>query len=296
MQADDNTLTDIETEDSTSFEGDQPGNSISVGQDKPENSIFLESDVSGDSTSFGRDELDDSTSLEGNEPGESMPSGGSEFDDNVQEDAAGIELDELTPIEGDKLDEATPFSGSELDDDAQEQMDGREDPISANSKEDDEADNREAPVAATETAIPGLRKKALLLAAAGLCMIVLGVAMYGTVFRPEKKATPKTVAIAIPRNPSLNFDDFVIPFLRESNHYISLSISLRSANGAVLNELNLKKEIFRGRIYDLIKAHVDQAAGHPSLAATKQMIADSINAWLTAGRVDGVYITRFIIR
>ena len=88
----------------------------------------------------------------------------------------------------------------------------------------------------------------------------------------------------------------MIPFHRENNHYISLSISLESADGTVLHELKEKQEIFRGRLYDMLKTYAEQAAGYPTLAVTKEMVGDSINAWLSAGRVDGVYITRFIIK
>ena len=122
--------------------------------------------------------------------------------------------------------------------------------------------------------------------------------MYGIFFRTTEPPAPAAAptAIAIPEISSQEFEDFVIPFHRENNHYISLSISLESADRMVLNELKNKEEILRGRIYDLLKAHAQEAAGHPSLAATKEMVADSINAWLSAGRVDGVYITRFIIK
>ena len=132
----------------------------------------------------------------------------------------------------------------------------------------------------------------------GRCALAFGAAMYGAVFRPAKTADTVTEAIpiAVPTYPSQDLENFVIPFDREDNDYMSLSISLRSTDGAVLNELGRKKEILRGRLYDLLKAHADQATGHPTLAGIKEIVYNGVNAWLSAGRVEGVYITQFIIK
>ena len=252
MQADDNTYTGIELDESVPHESDEQDESVS----------------------FEGDEQDESVSFEGNE------------------------LDESASFEGNELDEETPLSGSELTDDASREEGGLEELLGADPVEAEVATEPEEKEAETQTSVPGSRKKMLVTAAAGLCSLALGAAMYGIFFTTKEPAAPAATppAIAIPEISSQDFEDFVIPFHRENNHYISLSISLESADRVVLNELKNKKEILRGRIYDLLKAHAELAAGHPSLAAAKEMVADSINTWLSAGRVDGVYITRFVIK
>ena len=146
----------------------------------------------------------------------------------------------------------------------------------------------------------GRRKKVVFSAVAGLCALALGALMHGMMLKPAKTAAPasapKAEPVPIKIYHFLPSDDFVIPFQRESNHYMSLSLSLRSADGAAMNELNTNREMYRGIIYDLLKANADKAVGHPSLAATEERLADNLNTWLTSGRIDEVYITRFVIK
>ena len=223
----------------------------------------------------------------------------------------GIELDESVAFEGDELDEGRSFSGSELDDEAPAEVDRDDAPVEADPTEspkaadplpEDNADGREDPGDAADKARPGSRKKALFTAAAGLCTLALGAAVVWTVLKPANTVAPAPVRVSVPAalpraaNASLDFEDFVIPFHQGNSHYISLSISLRSADRAVMDELNNNQAVFRGRIYDLLKAHVQGDGGHPTLAATKEMIAREVNEWLTAGKTDGVYITLFIIQ
>jgi len=358
MQAEENTTTGIELDESVSFEDNEldegtPFNGSELDEDTQADAAGVELDESVPSEGNEKDEgtpisgseldedtqadaagveLDESIPAEGNEKDEGTPISGSELDEDTQADAAGIELDESVPAEGDELDEGTsfsgseldedtqadaagieldesipvegngsaeaaPFNGSELDDDVPEATDGTEDPIPADPTENEAADEQADQDAVAETPVSGNRKKMLIGATAGLCTLALGAAaMYGTLLRPVETAAPPSTPIAITTKSTQDFEDFVIPFHRESNHYISLSISLESADGAVLHELKKKEAIFRGRIYDLLKAYAEQAAGHPSLAVAKEMVSDSINVWLSAGHVDGVYITRFVIK
>jgi flagellar FliL protein len=240
-------------------------------------------------------ELDESASIEDGETDEGTPFSGSELDEDTQAGAVGIELDDAIPAEGNQMEEGTPFSGSELDDDVPEGAEGKEDPIPADPSEDKAADDQADQGTAAETPVSGNRRKLIIAATAGLCTLALGAAMYGTLVRPVETAAPPTTPTAIAAKSSQDFEGFVIPFHRENKHYLSISISLESADGTVLHELKEKEAIIRGRLYDLLKAYAEQAAGYPSLAATKEMVAGSINAWLSAGRVDGVYITRFVI-
>ena len=209
----------------------------------------------------------------------------------------GIELDESVPFEGNELDDSTSPSGSERVDDATEAADRPEDTVSTHPAEEETDSQVEQDIPAGAAA-PGNRRKVLFTATAGLCTLALGAAMYATVFRPTKTVAPATAPLpaAMAVHPSLNLDNFLIPFHKENSHYISLSISLESAERAVMDELKKKKEILRGRIYDRLKAYAEGDGGHPTLATTKEMVSDSINAWLSAGRVDAVYITRFIIK
>jgi len=286
MQAEEKTTTGIELDESVTLEGDE------LDEGTPFSGSELDEDAPSDAVGI---ELDESVPAAGDELDEGTPFSGSELDEDTQKDAAGIELDASIPVDGNGSAEAAPFNGSELDDDVPEAADGKEAPIPADPTEDEAADDQADQDSAAETAVSGNRKKMILAATAGLCTLALGAAMYGMLAKPVETAAPPTPTMAIATKSSLDFEDFVIPFHRENNHYISLSISLESTDGTVLHELKEKEEIFRGRIYDLLKAHADQAAGHPSLAVTKEMVAGSINAWLSAGRVDGVYITRFVI-
>jgi flagellar basal body-associated protein FliL len=223
--------------------------------------------------------------------------GAASFADDQPEDSISLEGDQpedATAFLGDELDDAAAFGSYELDD--------------APPREAVEPQNRPPGAPAQVEKMPGSegqaaqgrRKKVVFCAAAGLCALALGALMYGMILKPAKPAAsasaPTTEPIPIKIHHFLPFDDFVIPFQRESNHYLSLSLSLRSADEAALNELNMNKGMYRGIIYDLLKANADQVVGHPSLAAIGERLADNLNAWLTAGRVDEVYITRFVIK
>lgn len=187
------------------------------------------------------------------------------------------------------------FTGDELDDLLPDEAGEPQGSPSEGLPEELSADTREeGQIIVVETA-PGRKKKIIFPTLAGLCALTVGATLYGTILAPEKNAAPGAAPVVMKTDASLDFESFVIPFHQENSHYVSLSISFRAVEKAVLAELRQKKEIFRGRIYDLLEAHAARRTGTLSPGVIKEIVADSVNQWLSAGSVDGVYITHFII-
>jgi len=207
----------------------------------------------------------------------------------------GDELDDSTPFEGDELDDSASFEGDELDDSLSDEGGEPQSSTSEDLPEDIAADNREQDQVIVVEIAPGRKKKVIFSTLAGLCALTVGATIYGMVRAPEKNAAPGAAPVVMKTDAALDFESFVIPFHQENSHYVSFSISFRAAEKAVLAELRRKREIFRGRIYDLLLAHAARRTGTLSPGVIKEVVADSVNEWLSAGSVDGVYITHFIV-
>jgi len=191
----------------------------------------------------------------------------------------------------DELDDSTPFEGDELDDSRPDEAGDSQDTRSEDVALDDPVQGQ---VVVVETA-PGGKKKIIFRTLAGLCALTVGATLYGTIFSPEKNAAPGVSPVVMKTNASLDFESFVIPFHHENSHYVSFSISFRATEKLVLAELRQKREIFRGRIYDRLKALAARRASTLSPGVIKEIVADSVNEWLSAGNVEGVYIINFIV-
>ena len=207
----------------------------------------------------------------------------------------GDEIDESAPFEGDELDGSASFEGDELDDLLPDEAGEPQGSTSEDRPEALAADNREGDQVIIVEIAPGRKKKIIFSMLAGLCALTVGATLYGTVLAPKKNAAPGAIPVVMKTDAPLDFESFVIPFHQENSHYVSFSISFRAAEKAVLAELRQKKEIFRGRIYDLLEAYAARRTGPLSPGVIKEIVADSVNAWLSVGSVDGVYITHFIV-
>ncbi|GAG19995.1 unnamed protein product, partial [marine sediment metagenome] len=93
----------------------------------------------------------------------------------------------------------------------------------------------------------------------------------------------------------LIFHSFVIP-LKENREftYISLSISFSVPNIELKREMIEKKGRLRGIIYDMLREEMNKVKEIPPLEKLKESITRGVNAALSAGKVNKVYITNFL--
>ena len=111
----------------------------------------------------------------------------------------------------------------------------------------------------------------------------------------QKEGTAQFDTLAIPKDQLLIFSSFVIPF--EENRrftYISLSIYFNLPNNELKGEMMEKKGELRGMIYQILKEEINKTEEVPSLEKLKAFVIEGVNAALSAGKVNEVYITRFL--
>ncbi len=137
-------------------------------------------------------------------------------------------------------------------------------------------------------------KKGLLLCIAiGLCLFI-GIG-YLYLKSNQKEEVPQVDRLSIPKDQLLICDSFVIPL--EDNKkftYISLSISFNVPNKELKREMMEKKDQLRGIIYDILREEIHKAKEIPSLKKLKEFIIRGVNIALSTGKVNEVYITKFL--
>jgi flagellar basal body-associated protein FliL len=99
----------------------------------------------------------------------------------------------------------------------------------------------------------------------------------------------------IPKDQLLIFPSFVIP-LKENRKfsYISLSIYFNLPNKEVMGEMIEKKGELRGIIYDILRAEINKTEEVPSMPELKGFIVRGVNAALSAGKVNEIYIIKYL--
>lgn len=178
----------------------------------------------------------------------------------------------------------------------------KEDTDRFNGNELDDTDSEEAPtinmeINAASSVPPDSKEKnkfmltrILLVFVFAISAIFLGRYFFG------KKNNPEAVPTTIPEVQLTKFDSFVIPYTGRKNYsYISLSVSFYLPQEAVRLEIDEKKHLLRGTIYELISRRTQQPGWAPSLLKLKDLIRKAVNRELSAGQVTELFITHYLV-
>ena len=166
-----------------------------------------------------------------------------------------------------------------------------EDWIDAISVEENEKDDQK-----------GLRRKnwRALCIALGLCCAIGGGYLYlkqkrshGSSYQNERMM--KTGGSPGTKDPLLLLQPFIVPFKENKKFtYLFLSIAFQLPNKQVGNEILGLKDQLRGIIYDIVREEIHKKKEVPSLRELKSFVLQGVNGVLSSGKVDGVYITKFL--
>ena len=268
---------------------------------------------------FSGDELDDLSKLV-DEESESIPE---EEDPKSAEQFSGLELDELDiasiPEEEDSK-SAERFSGDELDESEDEESESVQvsgDELDESEDEESESVPEKEDSKSTERKYGG-KKRLSLVVAIGLCLLT-GIGYFYlkekkypisvnqqevnqklnfAINQKEDNHKEKTIQInrlGIPKDQLLIFQPFVIPFSENKEFtYFSLSISFNVPNKEIKREIIEKRNQLRGIIYDILREEMNKIKDIPPLDKLKSLIIRGINMTLSAGKVNEVYITKFL--
>lgn len=201
-------------------------------------------------------------------------------------------------------DNDTQLSGNELDESS-----GEEDTLIRKEKQDselelDDVDESDLPPIkeekAPDTNVKRYRaaKKISLLMLPGLCLLmVMGyIHLKDTLLNGlgEEDST-RLHGFQIPKDQLVLFDSFVIP-LREKKGltYIFLSISFNVPNKELKREITVKRERLRGIIYDILREEIDRLDTIPPLDEIKRFLVGKINIALSVGKINKIYITKYL--
>jgi flagellar basal body-associated protein FliL len=198
------------------------------------------------------------------------------------------------------------FSGSELDEPANEESESVPEEEKLPEGELDEPADEERELIPEEEKSKGIwgkyreKPRSSLFIAIGLCLL-MGIGylyLKGKIFNiivDQKGKIPELDRLAIPKDQLLIFPSFVIPF-RENKRfsYISLSIYFNLPNKELMREMIEKKGELRGIIYDILRMEINKLKEVPSLEELKGFIIREVNTALSAGKVNEVYITKFL--
>ena len=227
-----------------------------------------------------------------------------EESDSIQEEnISGNELDEPRIEESDSSQEEN-ISGNELDELNVEESDSIQEEKSDSELELDELEVSYLPPIGEEENPKEFKrkhrgdKKVTLFFALGLCLLI-GI---GYTFLKEKvfdilkkEETTHASGLKIPEDQLLLFNSFVIPLNEKIGlTYISLNISFNVPNKVVRQEIIEKKEQLRGIMYDILREEINRREKIPPLKTIKGFLINRINMALSAGKVNEVYITKFL--
>lgn len=215
---------------------------------------------------------------------------------------SGSELEEPANEEG----ESVRVSVVELDEPADEESESVPEEEKLPEGELDEPGDEERELIPEEEKSKGIwgkyreKPRLSLFIAIGLCLL-MGIGylyLKGKIFNiivDQKGKIPELDRLAIPKDQLLIFPSFVIPF-RENKRfsYISLSIYFNLPNKELMREMIEKKGELRGIIYDILRQEINKLKEVPSLEELKGFIIRGVNTALSAGKVNEVYITKFL--
>ena len=172
------------------------------------------------------------------------------------------------------------FNGNELDDTDVEEV----------STTDTEADSVNS-----VPQEPKKRNRLLLTCILTVFVLVISAIFIVKPFQGKKNIT-EVVPEAIPEVQLIKFDSFVIPYKGRKNYsYISLSASFYLQQEPVRLEIDEKRHLLRGTIYELIRKQTQKTGWDPSLQKLKNLILKAVNRELSAGKVDELYITHYLV-
>jgi flagellar basal body-associated protein FliL len=137
--------------------------------------------------------------------------------------------------------------------------------------------------------------------AVGLFCLLIGVGyLYWERAKPAAVPHREKRSTAVGNVGSLNdymlvFDPFVIPFKGGGEYtYLLLSISLKLPNKQLKREITEVKEQIRGILYDALKEEINKTEDIPSVQELKDFLSEGLDVVLNKGKVDDVYITKFL--
>jgi len=141
------------------------------------------------------------------------------------------------------------------------------------------------------------KKGVSLFIALGLCLLI-GI---GYFYLKEKaydiqqeEETTQLHRLKIPEDQLLLFHSFVIPLKKKGFTYIYLSISFNVPNKELREEIIAKKEQLRGVIYDILREEINKTEEMPPLEKIKSFLTRRVNMALSVGKVNEIYITKFL--
>ena len=224
---------------------------------------------------FSGDELDESSKSD-SEESESI---------SEEEQPSGRESDESGDTEATSISEDGKVSGNELDESSMsEDVETESISVEGNPK-GIWAKYRE-------------KKRLSLFIALGLCLVI-GVGYFYMKEKafdiPQEEETIQLHGLKIPEDQLLLFHSFVIP-LKEKRGltYMSLSISFNVPNKELRREIIANKEQLRGIMYDILREEINKTEEIPPLEKIKRFLTRRVNMALSAGKVNEVYITKFL--
>jgi len=223
------------------------------------------------------------------------------------EQFSGNELDNLRDEEAESISEGGKVSGNELDESSMSE-DVETESISEEkqlSKDElGESGNEEGESVSVEGNSKGIwakyrgKKRLLLSIALGLCLLI-GIGYFylkGKAFDiPKEEETTQLHRLKIPKDQLLLFHSFVIPLKEKKGlTYISLSISFNVPNKELRREIIAKKEQLRGIMYDILREEINKTEEIPPLEKIKGFLTRRVNMALSGGKVNEIYITKFL--
>jgi len=177
------------------------------------------------------------------------------------------------------------FEGNELDDS-----------LTDNSAENTDSDSREEISDSAIEKPPGRRKIFFLIAAAaGLCIVAVISYFYWGKTLPENKKAPIAIRIPMEQDRLVELNSFVIPNSAKNFDYLTFNVSFKIKESKLKKEMEMNRDLLRGKLYDLLQTHINQQTHIPSIEIIKDIVESGVNGALTEGNIDGLYITKFIV-
>ena len=236
---------------------------------------------------------------------------GSESDEPADEKRESVQEEEKVP-EGesdkpaDEESESVRVSVVELDEPADEERESIPEEEKVPEGESDEPADEERESIPEEDKSKGIwgkyggKARLSLSIAIGLSLL-MGIGylyLKGKIFNitvDQKREIPQFNRLAVPKDQLLIFPSFVIPFKENKRFtYISLSIYFNLPNKELMREMIEEKSELRGIIYDILRQEINKLKEVPSLEELKGFIIRGVNTALSAGKVNEVYITKFL--
>ena len=147
-------------------------------------------------------------------------------------------------------------------------------------------------------ALPIVNKKKLLSVFVIIeLLFLLGLGYY--YFHSRKDIAPQIKRVMVANDRTFNFDSFVIPVQQHDNFsYVSLSIDFKMPNKELEMEMVRKQDKIRRIIYDILIDEINCAKelsmSKETFDQIKKIIIHQVNAVVTKGRVNEVYLRDFL--